>query len=101
MLHPGQHILDTLGGDHGEMTAQSLEAWYQQYVAKRQEMGVNVMFKDLTSTATWFSVFFCNDWVCEITVVFFATLVRPTKYPDEWIRRFEMGRSLKSLNGVT
>jgi hypothetical protein len=53
-LHPAQHIVNTLAGDAGEMTAKSLEAWYQDYVAKRREMGVTVVFKDMESTvAQW------------------------------------------------
>ena len=53
MTHPGQHILDTLTGDGGKMTALSLEAWYQEYCAKRKAMGVTVNFKEIKSAVTW------------------------------------------------
>ena len=52
IMHPGQLVLDTLACENAEMTAQSLEGWYQEYGAKRAAMGVVVNYKEATSAAT-------------------------------------------------
>ena len=54
MLQPSQHIVNTLAGESGEMTIRSLQAWFQDYVAKWRAMGVTVMFKDIDSTVACF-----------------------------------------------
>lgn len=51
VVHPGQLILNTLACENAELTAQSLEAWFQEYASKRAAMGVNVIFKEASKTA--------------------------------------------------
>ncbi|CAK9030752.1 Uncharacterized protein SCF082_LOCUS19333 [Durusdinium trenchii] len=50
VVHPGQLILNTLACENAELTAQSLEAWFQEYASKRAAMGVNVIFKEASKT---------------------------------------------------
>ena len=51
-MHPGQLVLDTLACKNAEMTALSLEGWYQEYVAKRAAMGVILNYKEANNTAS-------------------------------------------------
>lgn len=68
-MHPGQLVLDTLACENAEMTAQSLEGWYQEYVAKRAAMGVVVNYKEATSAATCMNLTSQFHWLNVISLI--------------------------------